>query len=394
MYKDEITKQCELMSDRELVAALTIDKHEYSVNFQEAAQIELVKRDVRLSEYTNKVRFRINDKEEIGTINEALAKLNQEFSLFDVLAFINCLDESLIFQKQSDFWIGHYFCMDKYEISFFSETSQNLEEILYLFLNLKDWNKKIDEEFRLTDWIVLESSESPDYVENVTNFLAELEIPSIVMNFNFTHYNPIGGSYYIDESIKILVPQDFIDDAQEALDETEYKIDDLYVQASKLHQSGDVQKELSILTQLAKLVPNDETVHFNRGVILYELRRYKEAADSFIASLTNNNNNYLELFNDSLQYLEQIEKVLPDDVEVLHNLATFSRVNEAENSVVEHYYRKILSIVPEDALAHLNLGYLYYEDSDDISAYHHFKKYLELEPESDQRATIESIMGK
>ncbi|MCK4387782.1 MAG: hypothetical protein KAW00_03325 [Dehalococcoidia bacterium] len=171
----------------------------------------------------------------------------------------------------------------------------------------------------------------------------------------------------------------------------EHRIDNLRKQASELAQSGDIQRELSILSQLAKLVPNDETVLFNRGVILFELGRYKEAADSFIASLANNHN-YVELFEDSIQYLKQIAEKLPEDVGILHNLATFSKSKGENNKTVEQYYRKILSIKPTDALAHLNFGYLYYEQDDDISAYHHFMEYLELEPESDERARIESII--
>ena len=260
-------------------------------------------------------------------------------------------------------------------------------------MNLQDWNAKVEKEFQLLDLVVLVSSDSDDYIESVSNLLAKLKIPSIVKNVNLTriHLRPSWPQIYDENSTKILVPRDYLGSAQKALTEMEHRIDNLHKQASELAQSGDIQRELSILSQLAKLVPNDETVLFNRGVILFELGRYKEAADSCIASLANNHN-YVELFEDSIQYLKQIAEKLPEDVGILHNLATFSKSKGEDNKTVEQYYRKILLIKPTDALAHLNLGYLYYEQDDDISAYHHFMEYLELEPESDERARIESII--
>ncbi|MCK4387781.1 MAG: hypothetical protein KAW00_03320 [Dehalococcoidia bacterium] len=98
MYKDEIAKQCESMSDEELLAALTVDKQEYSADFHKAAEIELRNRNVQLSKIKNTVRVKINDQnEETVTIEMALAKLNQDISLFDVLSFTKCLNETLIF---------------------------------------------------------------------------------------------------------------------------------------------------------------------------------------------------------------------------------------------------------------------------------------------------------
>lgn len=394
MYKDEIAKQCESMSDEELVAALTVDKQEYSLDFREVPEIELRNRNVQLSKIKNTVRVKINDQnEETITIEEALTKLNQDVSLFDVLSFTNCLDETLIFQKESHCWVGHYLYKNKYEASFFIESPQTSEEILSLFLNLQDWNAKVEKEFQLSDLVVLVDSDSDDYIESVSNLLAKLRIPSIVKNVNLIriHLRPSWLQMYDENPTKILVPKDYLSSAQKALTEMEHKIDNLHKQASELAQSGDIQGELSVLSQLAELVPNDEAVLFHKGAILFELGRYKEAADSFIVSLANNHN-YEELFADSVQYLRQIAEKLPEDVDILHNLATFAKSKGEDNRTLEQYYKKILSVKPTDALAHLNLGYLYYEENDDISAYHHFMEYLELEPGSDERARIESII--
>jgi hypothetical protein len=43
-------------------------------------------------------------------------------------------------------------------------------------------------------------------------------------------------------------------------------------------------------------------------------------------------------------------------------------------------------------MAHLHIGYLYYEQGDDISAYRHLRRYLELDPESEEREAIEGII--
>jgi tetratricopeptide (TPR) repeat protein len=177
------------------------------------------------------------------------------------------------------------------------------------------------------------------------------------------------------------------------LQELDARIRDLQRLADELTGGKDRLKELDVLSELTKLVPADERAHYRRGVILLGLDRYREAADAFIASLENNSG-HEQLFNGAYRGLEQIAAKLPDDVHLLHTLATFSVTHSKDPKSIEKYYKKILASQPQDALAHLRLGYLYYELGDDISAYLHFKRYLELEPASDERETLVEIFGQ
>ena len=46
-----------------------------------------------------------------------------------------------------------------------------------------------------------------------------------------------------------------------------------------------------------------------------------------------------------------------------------------------------------DAIAHLQLGYHYYLNTeDDEKVKFHFKKYIELDPKSEERESIEEIL--
>jgi tetratricopeptide (TPR) repeat protein len=93
-----------------------------------------------------------------------------------------------------------------------------------------------------------------------------------------------------------------------------------------------------------------------------------------------------------MQFLERISEKLPQDVSILYNLATFARARGGDVEAAEGYYKKVLALKPEEALAHVNLGHIYYEGGDDRSAARHFKKYLALEAESEERAAVEEIL--
>ena len=74
MYKNEITQQCESMSDEELISALTVDKHEYSMDFHNAVQVELKNRNIEIENLINMVRLKFNDQEDLYVIKKALLK--------------------------------------------------------------------------------------------------------------------------------------------------------------------------------------------------------------------------------------------------------------------------------------------------------------------------------
>jgi Flp pilus assembly protein TadD len=190
-----------------------------------------------------------------------------------------------------------------------------------------------------------------------------------------------------------MVPQPSLSAAQNVLREIKTEIDGLYREIREHARQGDRQAELRALTRLAQLLPDEARAHFHRGALLVQMGKDEEAADALIASLINNRGNE-ELFNDTYEELERLSARHPENVHILHNLATFSVSRGRDLQSVEKYYRRIIAVQPEDAMAHLHLGYIYYEGGDDISAYRHLKRYLELEPQSEEREAIEQILGQ
>ncbi|MFC1683181.1 tetratricopeptide repeat protein [Candidatus Zixiibacteriota bacterium] len=392
MYPEEMLRECQSMSDEELVAAVTVNKEQYSDLFHQAAEVELRNRGKRLSKLLDTALVWVNDKpEKEMTGEEALEILDRDVSLFDMLSFTNCLGETLIFQRQSPWWIGHYLHQGEYETSFILQSSKVSKEILRSFLKLRTWDDKVEQEFQLTDWAVLISTSSPVRVGNIAKYLAKSEIPIIVKDTRFDRIRSLNRWRQDCCPYKLLVPENALQRAETALRELEQEIDDLYEQAEELSQRGDHQKELDVLSRIVSFVPFDVDIHFRRGEVLFRMESWDQAADAFIASLANNAEQE-DLYQESMKYLERIAERVPQDVGILYNLATFARGRGADIEAAERYYKKVLAIQPEEALAHVNLGHLYYERGDDRNAAGHFNKYLALEPDSEDRAVVEEIL--
>ena len=169
-------------------------------------------------------------------------------------------------------------------------------------------------------------------------------------------------------------------------------IDDFYHQAESFDEDGDAEEELRIYDQLFELVPDDETVAFNRGVIQFDLGKYEDAAESFIVSAFNRNDD--DIRDDSEDYLNQILEELPENLSILHSLASLAMEN-GDGELIEKFYSRIIEIDPSDPLSHLNLGHYYYADNlDDELARGHFKRFLELSPGSDEAEEIKNILDE
>jgi Flp pilus assembly protein TadD len=178
------------------------------------------------------------------------------------------------------------------------------------------------------------------------------------------------------------------------MDEIRKTIASLYRKAEELAKQGDIQQELEVFNHLAKLQPDDEIVFFNRGVLLFNRQRYEEAADSFIQANSNARKaSHLAIVEDSEAYLRQILEILPRSAGIHHALAHFA-LNDGNLGEAEKHYQNILSLKPDDADAHLNLGYLYYQGDvyQNDRVLKHFQRYLELNPQAEDREAIEAIL--
>lgn len=394
--KNPIEEKCSLMAEEELLRALTIEKDEYNEAFLKIARLEVDKRGIKLSELANQATLRFNDqKEEMLPLESICAKLKEPLSIWDSYSLTNFIGETLLIQAEGSGRLVHYFYKSSYDGSFLIDSVERLEKIVRIFCRADDWSVEIEEEIYLDDWVVFINSPSREYVETIITALGKSEIPCIVRGENLPRFDAIFGTYSDDSLLKILIPETYIDAAGAVLAEIDKAITALLRQAEAFAEQGDFHKELEIYEHLTKLLPNDELVFFVRGVALFELERYEEAVRSFSEAAVNaQTNRNIPIAEDSKSYLQQMEEKMPDNVELLHALASFSL--EAEDlQKAEEYYRRILSCKADDEIAHLNLGHIYYHDPNlNRQALAHFRKYLELKPEAEDRETIEAIISE
>ena len=365
MNQDPIIQRCYAMNDQELVSALTLDKAEYSDLFREIASRELAQRGVKLSGFLNSVEVSLNNQEEeVCTIDQALSKLKQDVSFWDMWIFTNCLDESLVFQKESLRWVIHHYCDEKYEKSFFIGTQEEAEKLLSRFLYLEDWKDFIDLAYDLDAWEVLVESKSHNYIRKIATVLDTYEVL-------YTVQTPIFSQDQNNFSA-VLIPEEYMETSKEIVTEIESKVRDLYTEASKLAEGDDPIKELEIYNMLIQLVSDDPMVLYNRGSILFELGHYEEAVDSFseavsIAAeeidtevklrLSSLSRAYPEFIDDAEIFLIQILEKMPQHLKILHCLASISMLKNDPASAEERYSR-ILSIEPSDRIAQLSVSHL------------------------------------
>jgi tetratricopeptide (TPR) repeat protein len=382
------------MTDQELVAALSVDRDQYTAEFHMAAGAELGNRGIRLAEFKNQVTIRISEGEQKnGTIEEALGAFEGAYGPFDILSFTNCVEETLVFQPGPNAWAGHYADRGEYRFSFILGASQGGRELLKTFLELDDWSGRISETFDISEWDILLDSSSADHILIIARLLSSESIPAMINNSRLFCFSALRQDHCHGLPFKIMVPQRSLGDARRVMDGLEQKLAELRREAQQRSREGDRQAELSVLTELTALAPNEPWGHYRKGILLLEMGHPEAAADAFIAALIHHRG-HEELFRAAYQGLRETAGKLPENIHILHNLATFSAAGDHDPQWVESCYRRIIALRPEDAMAHLHLGYHYYEQGDDISAHRHLTRYLELEPESEDREAIDGILAQ
>jgi len=329
---------------------------------------------------------------EIGTVQDALDKIRQPITLWDVWYFTNIKEETLLVQKTLRHWTFHYFEEEYYRYSFFPESQQDAEEILSDFLQGEDW--EVSEDSRFHDWFVLVKSNSYEYVENFATVLDQAQIPFSVKKPNFLHFNAIFGTYYEDSPLLLSIPIEFEEQALTFRKTIETEIEKLHQQLGAAEDADDKEKQVTLYEKLGKLTPTDSIIFFNKAYLLFKLEKLQDAAEALIRSFN------LDLETENMQNFEDTEKLLkkllakmPQSLDILHSLAVIASLNQEPELEVQ-YYQKILTINDSDSIAHLNLGHYYYSsDDEEEKAKEHFQKYLELEPEAEDREVIEGYFS-
>ena len=380
---DRVIQQCAVMSDRELVRTLTIDRKNFQENFLVIAESEREKRALSIETFIDNVHLAQNDEEgESCTIDQALAKVHSDIPLWSILTITNCLEDAWVIQREFRQWLVHHYVENGYTTSFFFETTEQLKSALRRFLSLESW--RVDISHDLNTWKPIFQSRSPAFLNKIISELGDIL---------HTVKTPLFSQDQKGQLV-LLVHPEFEKQAQEVVATNRTKIEQLYNRAEHLAETENPEQELRIYDILSELVPDNLAVHYNRGNILIELDRLDEAAESLIEAIVlglpeigdkvdlksrrgsgvaGSVNPLLNLLvlsqenNDPLHYpdyLDDVEILLlhireqrPENTRILHGLGIIAE-QKNDIAVARQHYRDMLAIDPQNKAAQAHLAYL------------------------------------
>jgi len=384
---EDIIKPIDVMTNDELISVLTVKKENYNDDYRTKVADELTKRGVNLEEKFKIVRYKLNlqDIKEID-VAEVIEKISLLNNPFDVIYFINYMNEHFAIQKNESVYVIHHHCLKSGFSSFFLEEEAELKSSLQNFLTNNSW---LQEETEVIEhWETFAESTSSDYILRLAHLMNESDIAYCANSVQMVRFNSFKSPY------SIVLPVEELPEANKVLEKLDEIKDSLHKKLEEAESKEDVDLQLELLIKLESVTPEDSLVYYNKAQLLDEKGDYQNASDALIESFN------IEMSNGAVDDIEDIENYLVsilDKIEnklnSLHCLATiFAFKGDVENSY--GYYKKIIDLDENDAMAHLHLGHHYYSHTEDDNRVKiHFNKYIELEPESEERESIEEILN-
>jgi len=390
MDKRAAEEACRLMSVEELLRATTTDRKNYEPAFLHIAQAELSRRWHQVQEVKKTVLVRFNEQDgRTVTLEQALALLAEEIRAWDAWVFTNCLEDVLLLQKERTGWLGHHVRDGEYVASFHMGDLEEARRTVQLFLELENVADLFDDLFDVTQMIVLKQTNSRDLVNVTAEEFEEREIPVLVQTTTGSRLFEGEGESVRGPRYVVLVSPEHALEAQEVLDSIDARIERFHEEAEQCSDRGEIEREVEIYNRILQLAPNDEIALFNKGIVLLETEQYSEAADCLIeAALVADD----ETVPRVEECLKELAAKIPGNTEVLSALADLAR-RQGDLDRAKAYFASILSVQPDDPLAHVSLGHLYLEESEnDEQALLHFREYIRLNPDADDHGMIEDIV--
>ena len=385
--RKEIRKPIEEMKEDELLAVLNVNRDNVNDEHKVKVAEELEKRGINLKEKfsTAKLRFNLQEVEEID-VSKAHEKLSLLINSSDVLYFINHMTEHLAVQKNKSSFAVHHHSPKSGFSTVFLDNEEEIKNCLQAFFSL---NACLPEDAQIIEhWETFAESSSLDYILKLSELMDEGEILYCVNSAHNIRFNSFKSPY------SIVLPIDEVKNAEEIFEKMDQLKESLHKKYEEAEHKNDIDLQLKILNELESVTPEDSLVFYNKAQLLDEKGDYQNASDALIESFN------IEMSNGTVDDIEDIENYLVsilDKIEnklnSLHCLATISAFKgDVDNSF--EFYKKIVDLDQNDAMAHLHLGHHYYTHTeDDEKVKTHFKKYLELEPESEDRESIEEILN-
>lgn len=383
---EEILKPINVMTDDELISILTVKKDNFNDNYKNDVLSELNNRGVNLEDILKVARFKFNlgdvEKVDVTSASEKLSLLKEPL---DVIYFINYMNEHYAVQKNANIYVVHHHTPDFGFSSFFVENETVLKKSLNNFLTLDEW---LPEDTEIIDhWETFVESTSSAYIQRIAKMLDEIEIDYCANSLQMVRFSSFNAPY------SIVLPVEYMEDAGEVLDKMEELKERLHEQLQEADKQGEVDRQLKLLTELESVTPEDPVLFYNKAQLLDEKGEFQNASDALIESFNLEfAQGDIEDIDETHDYLVSMIDKVESKTNILHCLATIATFkNEFEDAF--KYFNELISLDKNDSIAHLNLGHLYYSHTEeDDKVKFHFTKFKELEPESNEIESIDTIL--
>lgn len=269
MYSDDFNLKIPKIETKQLLRISLKEKNNYNSDTLDEVEKELRNRCVQPAELTNKVKIKYNNEAvEEGTIDEAIAKLDEEISEWDIWYFKNYLDEYLAIQCTYVYWVVNYFDDAENGTTFCMKQVDAIKSMLKKFLKLEEWEPDEDDKYNLDDWEAFHTSDSQSYVDSLVKQLEKAQIPYFIRNLTAWHFNAIYGTQSFSNPYVVMVQDEYIEDCNEVLLEIEKTAKELWQKLSRAEKSNDISRQLEIYEKLENVTINDSALFFNKGCIL------------------------------------------------------------------------------------------------------------------------------
>ena len=367
--------------------------------FLDGLRRELERRDLSLEAVRGQFEVRFNGEPvEIESHEQAGRLLDREMAVGDVWTLTNYLQEQLTVQKGSDFWIIRYDDYEDIEVESFTfgmEDTEKVKTVLSNFLALEDWEPSEDDQFTFEDWEAVLNTTSRFYARGWSEKLKEAEIPFLVRAVPVASSDPLFVASPVQERRLLLIPGDYLDDYNELVADLDRKKKELLAQIESLEKADDLEGQLAVYRQLDQLTLVDAYIFYNKGCVLFDLGRFDEAAEAVILSINLDLDlGQLSRAHESVAFLEEILAETPKNIDILLILADVEAQRDNLDAA-RSYYQRILGIDENNAGAHLNLGYLYFESDEMHSlAMKHFNRFLDVAESEEEKQVVKELLSQ
>ena len=146
-------------------------------------------------------------------------------------------------------------------------------------------------------------------------------------------------------------------------------------------EMGKIEEALQIYVKILELNPQDIETLLNTGHICVSLNNFEEAKVFYQRVLE------LEPQNEAARsYIDKLDKMKPNDPEIQSPEELYQEIQPLLNNGDPHMaisrLEKLLQNYPDFALAHNDLGVLYYHTGDKERALHYYERAVELVPDN------------